>query len=160
MKTTDKILKEIHDTIKYQSERSKNWFEIASQISPLLEELENLEIDIGFYSTLSMRANGDRVLMAKIFRIFRRHGFKCTTPRPVKNASSWDGHFHKKGFPHLFFVYFASTVCQLVQVGTTMKEVPVYEVRCGTPIEGLPQGEPMVNPPIPVPVNYDDDIPF
>lgn len=158
MKTTDKILKEIHETIQYQNERSKSWFQIVSQISPLIEELESLEIDIGFYSTLSMRANGDRVLLAKIFRIFRRNGFKCDSPRPKKNASSWDGHFQKPGLPHLFFVYFASTVCQMVQVGTKTVEVPVYEVRCGG--EPVPLVEGAIEPAPPVPVNYDDDIPF
>lgn len=151
MKATEIILKEISDVINYQMRRRLTWMKLASQIEPLVDALEELGCEVGYYSAVTVRASGDRKLLAKIFRAFRLHGFRCTSERPKKNSTSWDGTFNAPGFETIF-VAFCSTVCQMVQVGMKTVEVPIYEVRCGGSLNSEP-----IKPTL---SEIDDDIPF
>lgn len=155
MKLDEQVQSEIMCSIEHCYSRKARWAITALHLTPLIQAFEVLgeeakasehRCEISFYSHLRVEAAGDRMLLAKIFRLLRTSGFATTAERPEANATSWSGYFKKQIGEEKFEIHvsFASTVCRLVQVGTKTTEVPVYETQCGED-KGVP---------------LDDDIPF
>lgn len=132
MKTISAIEKELADDMKSIAERIQHWYDTKGVYTDLIEkldEIDGLEVSGGW--SLYVRAHGDGALLTKIIRAVRTSGWDTITEPPTANSSSWYATYTKPLEQGSVTVSFSSTVCRRVQVGVEVKEVPVYEVRCG-----------------------------
>lgn len=100
--------------------------------APLFLMLEEMDIDLRFdpdYYSIGVNFSGDGPRLGKVWGELRRHGYTCDT-RPKKGDTSFSGSFHQEGYARIS-VYFTSTMCRRVQVGTQTVEQPIYETICG-----------------------------
>lgn len=142
MKLDSQVYKEITSSLEFCYSRKARWAITALHLTPLIQAFEALEkeaqasnhrCEISFYTHLRIESAGDRMLLAKIFRLLRTSGFETSAERPEKNATSWSGWFRKQIGEEKFEIHvsFSSTVCKLVQVGTKTTTVPIFETQCG-----------------------------
>lgn len=142
---------------------TKRFFEQAQhtvQNFPALFLLfEDMDIDIRFDPDLKLISTnfaGDGPNLGKIWGELRRHGFKCQT-RPKKGDTQFSGWFQREGYATIS-IYFTSTLCRRVKIGTKTVEQDIYETICGDSLEVTAPAEPaaltVVNG------DLDDDIPF
>lgn len=107
----------------------------------LIEKLPEVAVSIGRYGSIT--TSGDLGKLKTLMTAIRSSGWEQAdgyTPPPEK-FSSWIGNYDKHprgpdgeqlvGETIHLSLYFYSTVCKRVQVGTKMEEVPVYEIQCG-----------------------------
>lgn len=121
----------------------------------LFRGFEQLDIDPGFdldneYITLQFTGDGEK--LKQVWGLLRRNGYK-TDHHPKRGDTQVYAFWDREGQAQIF-MYFTSTLCKRVQVGTEMKEVPIYETQCGE----LPEIE-SEDTPVAV-VASPDDIPF
>jgi len=98
----------------------------------LFRSFEEMDIDPTFdvgnaWINLSFAGDGDR--LKAVWGLLRRAGFN-TTSRPKKGDTAFNAFWSQDGYGDIFMM-FSSTLCRRVQVGTEMKEVPIYETQCG-----------------------------
>lgn len=141
------------------SERTKLWLEHRHHYIPVIEDPMMACVDFTWTGNqLYAGASGDSKQLSVLFSCLASNGFRLpkNASRPELHKPDWGGGFVKtvsdptEGLPDItlrILVSFTSTVCRFEQVGTEMKEVPVYKIRCGEALL-----EPSVNGP--------DDIPF
>jgi len=84
----------------------------------------NVNVDSNTYN---VSITGSRADLDVMFGVMRREGL---TPdlRPAEKNAEYCSYWRTEGFK--VWVWFASTSCKRVQVGTEMKEVPVYDTVC------------------------------
>ena len=120
------------DQFKYLSEQLIAWRDVAPKLQPLADRLEKMEIEPRFDgSSLHLYVTGDKKQLTRVWRMLRVYGYN-TSPenRPKDKQPSVCVWFdHQDNGTRVYF-NFTSTVCKRVQIGTEMREVPVYEVRC------------------------------
>lgn len=73
--------------------------------------------------------SGTGAHLAQVFRVLRTSGFNLEGDRPEAKKSSWYGRFIKETGARIW-IHFTSAVCQMKQVRTELKEVPIYDVVC------------------------------
>lgn len=126
MSITEQIVNEINerkDTLAW-------WGENCEHYAQLVKEIKDADYEVKLTHTgLDIVGTGDKVKLVAAFRILRRHGF-CPYRRPEAKETYYSAYFNHDTLKSIWFS-FSSTVCQRVQVGTEMREVPVYEVQCG-----------------------------
>lgn len=123
------------DNLRQEIEERKDalvWWGINHQkYEPIIKDLKDLGLEPRLSTTgLDVFGTGDKQLLIGAFRAFRRHGFN-TTSRPGEKATYYSTFFYPEDGGKGIWFSFSSTVCQRVQVGTELKEVPVYEIQCG-----------------------------
>jgi hypothetical protein len=126
--------------IKVRQKISKHLERFANTLkdyAPLMRELEQQEIEIRFdlnYGTIDFGFDGTPERLSIVFRILRRHGYE-PDQRPKADNPDYSTFWRLENDPErhyaTLFMRFSSTLCLRVQIGTTMVEQPVYEVRCG-----------------------------
>jgi hypothetical protein len=135
------ILEDITQSLQYASERFLFWQTNKEKLQPILDELEQV-VTVTNASvtshTLDLSATGGKKEFLSLFQILRSHGYSPS----YEYEEKWEmaGRFWKKDGQPSIWVFFCSTACKRVQVGTEMKEVPVFEVRCDEdmlPLEAL-----------------------
>ena len=99
----------------------------------LFRWLEDREIEPRFdlsdgYVTLSFTGDGER--LRSVWVELRRIGYTPNS-RPEKGATTYHAFWEHPGEYAKIFMHFSSSVCKRVQIGTEMKEVPIYETQCG-----------------------------
>lgn len=103
----------------------------ASQATAICKALEKASVNITDVNVCSTSYNisitGSRADLDVMFGVLRRAGL---TPdlRPAEKTSSYCSYWRTEGFK--VWVWFTSTSCKRVQVGTKVEEVPVYETVC------------------------------
>lgn len=118
--------------------------------------VEDMDIEPRFdpdLKLISLNFAGDGPRLGKLWGELRRNGFNCDT-RPKKGDTQFSGWFRRDGYPNIS-VYFTSTLCRRVQVGTKTVEQPIYETICGD----MPEIEPPAAPAL-VDAEMANDIPF
>lgn len=173
------ISAKIRDSLNFNTRQLASWLENQPRYKPiydrLMSEAQLKEASVTWdTSDLNFMFSGTGKHLAQVFKVMRTSGFELEGDRPEAKSSSWTGRFkHPSGLSVWFS--FTSTVCQLKQVRTELKEVPVYDVVCdeGTDasdraeLAGLPGESSSKN--IPEDTNtqsphhtpdLDDDIPF
>ena len=131
-----KVEKDLSDALEVQAHRALTWRENAPAFTGgLLEALEALEyIDPRWTGyTLDVVFSGTKVELIAVWKILRANGWKTDAERPKEKAEMWYGSWHKEGCEASIWVNFMSKTCVRKQVGTQMKEVPVYDIVCGEP---------------------------
>ena len=128
--------KAIENRLKEQAEdlkKNKDFWKVhKALLKPVIKALEAKEIEPWiangwFYISFS----GDKHKLADVVRVLRTNGFSTTSDKPEPNSTSWYALYKNPSMSGYVCLNFSSSVCQRVQVGTKMEEVPVYEVRCG-----------------------------
>ena len=85
--------------------------------------------DFDFSNAFDIQLAGTAEDLTKIVRIIRRNGWELISSRPRAGDAIWGAYFSKSGCPKVW-LYFSSTVCKRVKVGTRMVEEDIYETRC------------------------------
>ena len=75
----------------------------------------------------NVNITGSRADLDVMFGVLRRAGLTPDS-RPVEKHSNYSTYWRTEGFR--VWVWFTSTSCKRVQVGTKVEEVPVYETVC------------------------------
>lgn len=129
---------DITDEMRRQIEERRDilvwWGMNHARYDDMVKELRDADFEAKLSTTgIDVSGTGDKEKLIKAFRIFRRYGY-VPSSRPEAKATYFSTYFaperYEEGLKSVWFS-FASTVCQRVQVGTELREVPVYEVQCG-----------------------------
>jgi hypothetical protein len=97
-----------------------------------LEGQEGMTIRFNVESDwVSLSLAGDRSALGQVWGFLRRAGY-ATESRPKKGDTGWSGVWTKEGFGDIY-LWFTSTLCKQVKVGTKTQtvEVPIFETVCG-----------------------------
>jgi hypothetical protein len=151
-----KIETDLMETVCRATDAMKCWLEHREHFIPVIED----ELMQNAYCTwasdkLYIQASGDKEQLTTLFRVLAKNGFHLPGEyrRPEDKQPEWSGLFRKSwtdagGVDWFFEIYvsFCSTVCQKIQVGTELREIPVYEIVCGDRAQDS--------------VTIQDDIPF
>lgn len=122
----------------------------------LFRSFEELDLTVSFCldnSYIQLSFAGDGEMLKTVWGHLRRAGFNTNT-RPKKGDTTFYAFWKQDGQADILMM-FSSTMCRRVQVGTEMKEVPIYETQCGE----LPEIE-SEDKPVAVVEAFADDIPF
>ena len=78
---------------------------------------------------------GTKADLAEAVRTLRSNGFSPSN-RPTDGATEWMTFLgHKTDSRAQVWFNFSSVQCQRIQVGTELREVPVYEIQCSESLE-------------------------
>jgi hypothetical protein len=98
----------------------------------LFRGFEQMDVEPSFdldNEYIMLQFAGDGAKLKQVWGLLRRNGYN-TTLRPQKGETQFLAFWERKDQAQIF-MYFTSTLCKRVQVGTEMKEVPIYETQCG-----------------------------
>lgn len=112
------------------------WAEDGHYYTPIIEVLEAMGCDCRIsMSGIDVSRSGNKKDLQAVFRAMRLAGFS-PTHRPEANDTYYSAFFYPlhEGIKPIW-LSFSSTVCRRVQVGTELKEVPVYEIQCEESME-------------------------
>ena len=73
---------------------------------------------------------GDKHTLEAVFAAFRKLGYEPTDRPDNEPKSTFSCYWDHPDFEARFWLYFSSTKCTRVKVGTEMKEVAIYETVC------------------------------
>lgn len=111
-------------------ERAK-WASIRDFYRPVINAMTKAGIEPGFQDGY-IRAHfaGDAHKLANIVRILRTAGFDTHAGRPKPGDTEWSAFYTHPNCSTQLWLYFTSSICKRVQVGTKFVEQPVFETRC------------------------------
>ena len=131
---TIQVLKDIQEQIQYQQNRLKFYNEQQEFIAPLQALMDEVEgsLSVSTY-TVDLTVTGG---MGKLYGLIERLGeLGYTTGKelPENTETYWFARFEGVNqdvpYPTVYLSY-SNNQCHRVKIGTEMKEVDVYEVRC------------------------------
>jgi hypothetical protein len=149
-----KTLLKLVEKQQQASKNAKAFKQAVTSLPGLFRGFEDMDVEPRFdldneYITLMFTGDGDR--LKQVWGLLRRHGYNVTA-RPAKGDTQFTAFWQCEGQARIF-MYFTSSLCRRVQIGTETKEVPIYETQCGE----LPELE--VSTPTSA-VTVADEIPF
>ena len=137
------IEKQLADNMASLSAQLSKWVEVRGEFTPLLSDLGDAFWHASTWgNALIVHAAVNKDELTEIIKKVRSHGWDwTTTDRPPEKFTGYTAEFERGDFR--LRVVISSKVCKKVQVGTEMKEVPIYDIVCDQPFP-----------------ETDDDIPF
>jgi hypothetical protein len=130
---TQALLKLIEAKQQAQKRIAKWRFTINSHPG-LFRRLQELEIEPRLNLSdgqIEITFTGDGPKLSQVWGELRRQGFKNDS-FPRKGMAQFATYFRAPDQREsMIWLYFSSTVCRQVQVGTRMVEQPIYETQCG-----------------------------
>lgn len=135
----------------------QRWNSIKDFYRPIINALQRLGVEPSLSSDIDIRFAGDAHRLAAVVRILRTSGFNTYTERPKQGDTSWSAFFEHPDCGTKVYLYFSSSVCRRVKVGTKMVEQDVYETQCGD-ISAV--DEPPALTIVPAAPELVDDLPF
>lgn len=105
----------------------------SKRVSDITNKLTSLGVNVQHVSvdnySFSVSVTGSKDDLAIVFNLMRREGY---TPswRPEEKQTYYASPWYTEDQAIKVWLNFSSTSCKRVQVGTEMKEVPVYETVC------------------------------
>lgn len=151
-----KTLLRLVEKSQESAKNAKQFRLTVSSFPALFRTFEELDLTVNFgldSSYIQLSFAGDGESLKTVWGHLRRAGFNTHT-RPNKGDTTFYAFWKQDGHADIFMM-FSSTMCRRVQVGTEMKEVPIYETQCGE----LPEIE-AEDKPVAVVEAYADDMPF
>lgn len=123
--TLRRQLSDMHEALAW-------WTNRQADFADLVEKLQNAGLTVSLSSGgLDVSGSGDKALLITAFKLLRGAGF-VPNSRPEATATYFGTYFrHEELSSRSIYFSFSSSVCRRVQIGTELKEVPVYEVQCG-----------------------------
>lgn len=108
------------------------WAKSHEQFKDLVSKMEALGYDAKLSTSgLDFVGTGNRQKLVDGLRVLRSAGYsRNLMPGPKDTSYSC---FLQHDTEKSIWFQFSSSVCRRVQVGTEMKEVPVYEITCDEP---------------------------
>lgn len=106
----------------------------SAQMTAICKALEKAGVNVHYVSidtsSYNVCVTGSRADLDVMFGILRRHGLKpARRPEEKEQYYSTFWYFGEERSGYVY-VSFSSTSCKRVQIGTEMKEMPVYETVC------------------------------
>lgn len=133
------IDKQIDEQMEYIAAQARWWANNSHHYESAIEDLVLIGAEVRLsFTGIDVTMTGGKNELRLLFKFLRKNGF-APTHRPTEKDKSYWGAFFYKNLPDEdlkpLWVSFSSNVCKRVQVGTEMKEVPVYEVQCSDNLE-------------------------
>jgi hypothetical protein len=131
-----KIISEAKATARRNAQAINNVIKRDSaRITAICKALEKSSVNVQYVSIDSSSFNvsitGSRADLDVMFGILRRHGLQpARRPEEKETYYGTFWYFGNESRAEYVFVSFSSTSCKRVQIGTEMKEIPVYETVC------------------------------
>lgn len=129
---SQKVVQNLVDTLNSINNTLVWWVDNHEALAPLIAKLKVAGYDVELtLSGLEAKGTGGRETLLAGMKALYAEGY-----RPYRKPSAketWYGtFFHKEGEESARSIWFnfSSNVCQRVQVGTEMREMPVYEIQC------------------------------
>lgn len=171
-----RIEEEMAAQLKYYADTITAWAKARKTLEPIVEQLEKLDINPTWWgSYLQVNFSGNKDKLVQVIRIVRAAGLK-NREAPTESKTGFQCWYKPTDDPRAEFslyLNFTSSVCVRVKVGTEMKEVDIFEVKCGddlpevdAPESGeaaaiyVPTDGPVITEEKFVAEQQDDDIPF
>ena len=134
----------------------QKWNAIKDFYRPIINSLQRFGIEPRLSNEIDLNFAGDAHKLAGVVRILRTAGFTTHAERPKQGDTTWHAYYEHPECSTRVWLYFTSSVCKRVKVGTKMVEQDVFEVQCGD-ISGI---ESEALPPPVAAVEFADEIPF
>lgn len=106
------------------------WNAVKAFYRPIVNALHCIAIEPRFDSELNICFSGDAHKLAQVVRILRVAGMQTTGSRPKQGDTTWSAYYKHPDCATDVWLYFTSSVCRRVKVGTKMVEQDVYETQC------------------------------
>jgi hypothetical protein len=113
------------------AKQRQKWNSIKDFYRPIINALLRLGVEPSLSSEIDVRFAGDAHKLASVVRILRTSGFNTDAARPKQGDTSWSAFYTHPDCGTKLYLYFSSSVCKRVKVGTKMVEQDVYETQCG-----------------------------
>ena len=118
------------DKIYYKNKR-RYYRDHKDEVIAVLQEFQlptDLAISVRSSSDyIQLNVSGGPPEMKEIFRAFRKLGYEPTSRPDTKPQSTFSCYFNREGSCD-FYLYFTSTICKRVKIGTKTVEQDIYEV--------------------------------
>jgi hypothetical protein len=120
-------------------EKQERYANEQEYIEPAIAELEaalgDALINVEYSYSIDISVSGAGHHLTAVFRILKKHGWDLPSARPEANDPTYTAWFYPsdtEGRKVIIWLYFSSTVCKRVQVGTEIvtEERAIYEVVC------------------------------
>lgn len=126
----DKVYDQLCEELQTVTRKMGWWATNKSKLELLIAKFEALDMDVRVSMPgIDVNGNGDKAKLLKIFKLMRAHDY-VPNARPKSGESYFATYWHREVDDVPVWINFGSTVCRRVQVGTELKEVPVYEIQC------------------------------
>ena len=109
----------------------QKWASIRAFYRPLINAFQKLGLEPRLSNEIDLTFTGDAHKLAAVVRILRTAGFTTTAARPKQGDTSWSAYFDHPDCTTRTWLFFTSSVCRRVKVGTRMVEQDIYETQCG-----------------------------
>ena len=81
-------------------------------------------------NSIDISVAGDYAILKAVFAAFLKAGYKPDNRPTEEKLSSFTTYFTHPKRELRFYLYFTSTLCRRIKIGTKMQEVAVYETVC------------------------------
>lgn len=103
----------------------------GKRVAAICRALQKAGVNISYVNidtcSYNLNISGSRADLDVLFGILRRAGLMPDS-RPAEKDTSFCTYWRAEDFR--LWIFFASTSCKRVQVGTELKETPIYETIC------------------------------
>lgn len=134
----------------------QKWNSIKDFYRPIVNALQRLGLEPSLSNDINLSFTGDAHKLASVVRLLRTAGFTTNADRPKKGDTGWCAYYAHPDCETRVWLYFTSSVCRRVKVGTKTVEQDIYEVQCGE----ITLDEPPALTMVPAAPQIDDEIPF
>lgn len=107
------------------------WNAVKDFYLPIVNALNKVGVEPRFTTNFDIQFSGDAHKLAAVVRILRTSGFTSLSAKPKEGDTTWSAFYRHPACAIEVWLYFTSTVCQRVKVGTRLVEQDIYETRCG-----------------------------
>ena len=108
----------------------QRWSAIKDFYRPIVNAFHRLGLEPTLSTDVDLSFSGDAAKLAAIVRILRTSGFTTSSERPKAGETTWYARYVHPECPTNVWLYFTSSVCKRVKIGTKMVEQDVYETQC------------------------------
>lgn len=120
--------------VKTANERSAKYTEMKPEIKRIATYFAHYEVPVqraSISSTgLDINVSGDFSSLKASFAALRSAGYEPNERPTERKTSSFNTYFKNPASEIKIWFFYSSTTCTRKQIGTEMKEMPVYETVC------------------------------
>ncbi len=100
------------------------------EVATALKKIEIQSAKLDNYKCVDLNITGDKHTLMALFKAFRKLRYEPSARPSSKPSPSFNCYWSRDGQELRFYVYFSSTKCTRVKVGTETREVTIYETVC------------------------------
>lgn len=113
------------------AERRQKWEAMKDFYLPIIRALQRLGTEPKLSGDIDVSFAGDSHKFSAVVRVLRTNGFTTKQPAPKAGQAEWHGYYANPKVDTKVWLYFTSSVCRRIKIGTKMVEQDVYETVCG-----------------------------